>query len=67
MTRFTHCIVHAGMRKTGATTRQDVFSANRAELATAGFFYDKLSGLSRAAGAISVQSGEWEYRRFLTR
>ncbi len=47
MTRFTHCILHAGMHKTGTTTIQDVLAANRAQLATAGFIYPTEDGKAR--------------------
>lgn len=39
MTRFTHCIVHAGTHKTGTTTVQDILAAHRTHLAASGFLY----------------------------
>ena len=32
MTRFTHCIVHAGSHKTGTTSLQNVLATRRTEL-----------------------------------
>jgi len=42
MTRFAHCIVHAGTHKTGTTTVQNVMAAHRADLAAAGIHYPAL-------------------------
>jgi len=39
MTRFTHCIVHAGTHKTGTTTVQNILAAHRTQLAASGFLY----------------------------
>ena len=47
MTRFTHCIVHAGTHKTGTTTLQHVLAAHRAELAASGFLYPALKDGAR--------------------
>ena len=47
MTRFAHCIVHAGTHKTGTTTVQDVLAAHRAELAAAGIHYPALERQGR--------------------
>ena len=47
MTRFTHCIVHAGTHKTGTTTVQAVLAAQRAELAASGFLYPAIEGKVR--------------------
>jgi len=47
MTRFTHCIVHAGTHKTGTTTVQDVLAAHRVDLAAAGFFYPAIDHKGR--------------------
>ena len=47
MTRFTHCIVHAGMHKTGTTTVQDLLAAHRSDLAASGWFYPAIAGRGR--------------------
>ena len=47
MTRFTHCIVHAGMHKTGTTTVQDLLATHRPELAASGWFYPAMAGKGR--------------------
>lgn len=47
MTRFTHCIVHAGAHKTGTTSVQDVLAAHRTQLAAAGFCYPALGPKDR--------------------
>lgn len=44
MTRFTHCIVHAGSHKTGTTTVQHILAAHRAQLAASGFLYPAMGG-----------------------
>jgi hypothetical protein len=53
MTRFTHCIVHAGTHKTGTTSVQDVLSLRRAELSAAGICYPALDGTSRDHNALA--------------
>lgn len=53
MTRFTHCIVHAGTHKTGTTSVQDVLAAQRAELVAAGILYPALDGGSRDHNALA--------------
>jgi hypothetical protein len=55
MTRYTHCIVHAGSHKTGTTTLQGVLAARRAELAAAGFGYPALGGKARNHNALAHQ------------
>jgi hypothetical protein len=53
MTRFTHCIVHAGTHKTGTTSLQDVLAAQRAPLAAAGFHYPAMDNGSRDHNALA--------------
>ena len=52
MTRFAHCILHAGTHKTGTTTVQDVMAAHRAELAAAGIHYPALERQGRDHNAL---------------
>jgi hypothetical protein len=52
MTRFAHCIVHAGTHKTGTTTVQDVMAAHRAQLAAAGIHYPALDDQGRDHNAL---------------
>ena len=47
MTRFTHCIVHAGMHKTGTTSVQQLMTEQRAALAAAGWHYPALDAGGR--------------------
>jgi hypothetical protein len=53
MTRFTHCIVHAGSHKTGTTSLQHELAARRSELAKAGFSYPALGGKTRNHNALA--------------
>jgi len=53
MTRFTHCIVHAGSHKTGTTSLQHVLAARRTELAMAGFSYPALDRKTRNHNALA--------------
>jgi len=53
MTRFTHCIVHAGSHKTGTTSLQRVLAARRTELAAAGFSYPALGRKARNHNALA--------------
>lgn len=53
MTRFTHCIVHAGSHKTGTTSLQHVLAARRTELAVAGFSYPALDRKTRNHNALA--------------
>ena len=53
MTRFTHCIVHAGSHKTGTTSLQGVLAARRAELAVAGFHDPALGRKGRNHNALA--------------
>jgi hypothetical protein len=53
MTRFTHCIVHAGSHKTGTTSLQGVLAARRRELAVAGFHYPVLGRKTRNHNALA--------------
>jgi hypothetical protein len=47
MTRFTHCIVHAGTHKTGTTSLQQLLAERRSELAAAGWHYPTLQRKGR--------------------
>lgn len=47
MTRFTHCIVHAGTHKTGTTTVQNVMATRRADLAAADIHYPAINAKAR--------------------
>jgi len=53
MTRFTHCIVHAGSHKTGTTSLQHELTARRTELAVAGFSYPALDRKTRNHNALA--------------
>ena len=53
MSRFAHCIVHAGTHKTGTTALQDVLAARRAGLAAAGFFYPVLERGGRSHNTLA--------------
>lgn len=55
MTRFTRCIVHAGLHKTGTTSVQTVLAARRGELAQAGYSYPVLGGKKHNHNALAHQ------------
>lgn len=58
MTRFARCLIHAGMPKTGSTTLQAFFAANRRALRARGILYPAcLGGRSHVHLAAALHPG----------